>query len=125
MNETPSPDKVRIEYVKSNFFRVVNADGAFGGMSPRLELLINFYNERFPIPRVLTYETTSDSTIGKEILEERESKEGIIREVEVAVRLDLPAAKSFASWLSEKIAELEQRRIQLVGEVASAKEISE
>jgi len=93
MSESTQPKKLRVEYLKSSAFRIIHADGALGGTSPRLELFITFYSERFPIPKVLTYEPTSTNSPGREIMEERESKEGIIREVEVGVMLDLPAAK--------------------------------
>src|SRR5258708_3439237 len=101
MSETPS-DKIRIEYIKSNLFRVVHADGAFGGTSPRLELFITFYSERFPIPKILVYEVSPTGAHGEEVLAERETKAGIIREAEVGVMLDLPAAKSLAAWLHDK-----------------------
>lgn len=110
-----SADKIRIEYVKSNLFRVVHCDGAFGGTSPRLQLFVTFYSERFPIPKVLTYHPTTTGAPGREVLEERESKEGIIREAEFGILLDLPAAKGFAVWLNEKIAELENTREQKLG----------
>jgi hypothetical protein len=89
---------------------LVRADGAIGGTSPRLELFITFYNERFTIPRVLTYEATPEGAPGEEIRSERESKEGIIREAEVGITMDLPTAKSFAFWINEKVAELEKTR---------------
>jgi hypothetical protein len=110
-----TPEKIRIEYQKSHSFRVVHVDGAYGGTSPRLQLFIAFYSERFPIPKVLTYEISPSGTPGEEITEERETKEGIIREVEVGVLLDLQAAKAFASWLNEHVAELEKRREELLG----------
>lgn len=108
-NQSPS-EKVRVEYVKSNLFRVSHVDGAFGGTSPRLELFISFYSERFPIPKVLTYEVSPTGMPGEEIVAERESKSGIIREVEAGIILDLPAAKAFSAWLNGKVAELEQTR---------------
>jgi hypothetical protein len=124
MNEAPS-DKIRIEYVKSHFFRLVRADGAIGGISPRLELFITFYNERFPIPKVLTYKPTPDGAPGEEILSERESKEGIVREAEVGITMDLPTAKSFASWINEKVAELEKTRGRVLSGRAQNEEIEE
>jgi hypothetical protein len=105
-----SSEKVRVEYVKSNLFRVSHVDGAFGGTSPRLELFISFYSERFPIPKVLTYEVSPAGMPGEEVIAERESKSGIIREVEAGVILDLPAARAFAVWLNDKVAELERAR---------------
>ena len=108
--QNPDPEKLRIEYVKSNHFRVVRVDGAIGGTSPRLELFITFYNERFPIPKVLVYRQTPEGAPGEELSAERETKAGIIREAEVGVTMDLPTAKVFATWLNEKIAELEKTR---------------
>jgi len=125
MSESTQPKKLRVEYLKSSAFRIIHADGALGGTSPRLELFITFYSERFPIPKVLTYEPTSTNSPGREIMEERESKEGIIREVEVGVMLDLPAAKAFASWLNEKVAELEKAREQVFGSQVSTEEIQQ
>ncbi len=104
----PIPEKVRVEYVKCYYFRVVHVDGAHGGVSPRLGLFISFYSERFPIPKVLTHEISSSGALGEEVRAERETKTGIIREVEVGVTLDLAAAKSLASWLNEKVVELEK-----------------
>jgi hypothetical protein len=116
------PNKIRVEYVKSHLFRTIHADGAFGGATPRLELLITFYSERFPIPKVLTYETSPDG-LGDEIVTERESKEGIIREVEAAVVLDLPTAQFFAQWLNGKVAELEKQREQVASSQRKAEEV--
>lgn len=109
MDEKPH-NRLRIEFTKSNQFRVIHPDGAFGGTTPRLQLFIDFYTERFPIPKVLVLETSSNGTPGNEVMAERESKEGIIRESEIGIVLDLPVAKVFAEWLNEKIVELERAR---------------
>jgi len=124
MNEAPS-DKLRIEYVKSNFFRVVRADGAIGGTSPRLELFVTFYNERFPIPKVLVYNTTPDGAPADEVRSERESKEGVIREAEIGITMDLPTAKSFAVWINEKVAELEKTRARVLAGRLQNEEVKE
>ena len=120
MNEESS-EKIRIEYIKSNFFRILRADGAIGGTSPRLELFITFYSERFPIPKVLVYHQTPEGGPGEELYAERETKSGVIREAEVGITMDLPTAKSFASWLNDKIVELEKTREKIL----SHKEIEE
>ena len=112
---TPNPGRVRIEHQKSQSFRVIHADGAYGGTSPRLQLFIAFYSERFPIPKVLTYEASATGAPEREIVAERESKEGVIREVEVGVTLDLTAAKGFAAWIMKQVEELEKRREQILG----------
>jgi hypothetical protein len=124
MNEQVS-NKLRIEYKKSNSFRVIHADGVYGGTSPRLQLFVAFYSERFPIPQVLTYETSESGAPVQEIVTERESKEGVFREVEVGVMLDINAAKGFAAWLNEQVAELEKRRGQILGTENITEQVSQ
>lgn len=124
MNDSSS-SKVRIEYKKSHSFRVIHADGAYGGTSPRLNLFVAFYSERFPLPNVLTYETSISGAPAIEVSSERESKEGIIREMEVGVTLDLNAAKGFLSWLTEQVSELEKRREQMIGSSIMTPEIQQ
>jgi hypothetical protein len=119
----PTPNKLRIEYHKSQSFRVIHADGVYGGTSPRLQLFIAFYSERFPIPKVLTYETSASGAPEQEIIAERESKEGIFREVEIGVVLDINAAKGFAAWLNEQVTALEKRREQVVDRQKPMEEI--
>lgn len=123
MNESV-PNKLRIEYQKSHAFRVIHADGAYGGTSPRLQLFVAFYNERFPIPKVLTYETTASGGPVRELTDERESKEGVVREIEVGVLMDLAAAKGFLAWLTDEVSKLEKRREQVLGQ-KPAVEVSE
>jgi hypothetical protein len=37
-----TPENLRVEFVKGGLFRVVHADGAFGGITPHLGLFITF-----------------------------------------------------------------------------------
>lgn len=93
--------KVDFHYIKANSFQVVFANGVWGGITPRGYIGMNFFSERFPIPKKLVHETKTDGTLGPET--SRETKTGIIREVNVEVQMDLAVAKGFRSWLDEKI----------------------
>ena len=100
--------KITFNYIKSNHFRVVHADGVMGNETPGNDLFIGFYNERIPLPDALTYEIDEEGNLGKEILEERNVKtDGILREVEVGVVLDLDMAKALVLWLSSMIQQIE------------------
>ena len=98
---------VDFHYIKANSFHVVFADGVWGGITPRGYIGMSFFSERYPIPKKLVHETKADGTLGPET--NRETKIGIIREVGVEVQMDLAMAKSFRSWLDEKITVLEQQ----------------
>jgi len=105
-----SPVTAKFDFIKSALFRVVHADGVFGGMTPRGGILLNFYNERFPIPTSVLHQITSSGEIGDEIRSEREGRKGIVREVEIGVQLDLAVAKAFVAWLQQKINDAEQHK---------------
>jgi hypothetical protein len=101
-------DRVLFNYIKSNFFRVVHADGAHGGITPRGLIEINFYSERRPIPKSVVHSHTSSGVLGPEITDERVEREGLVREVDVGVIMGLGTAKSLYTWLADKIQLLEQ-----------------
>ncbi len=97
---------IEFQYIKANNFGVVHADGVWGGITPRGYISMSFFSERHPIPQKLVHEI-EDGRIGKE--RSRETRAGIIREVNAEVLVDLTMAKSFRDWLDEKINHLEKR----------------
>ncbi len=102
------PKKVRFNFIKSNYFRVVHMDGAHGGVTPHGQIFVSVYNERAPIPQATLHVVDSAGTLGKEAREERIVKEGLVREVEVGMIMDLATAESLHQWLGEKIATLKE-----------------
>lgn len=105
--DTPGlPAQVQFHYVKSNFFRVVYAEGAWGGLSPAGRIVINFYNERAPIPLLQTVAVNPDGSLGAIVT--AEGKSGILREVEVAVTMDVDHARELHKWLADKIGQYDQ-----------------
>jgi hypothetical protein len=107
------PTTVKFEYLKSNLFRIIHVDGAYGGVTPRLGLFVSFYSERPPIPRVLVHQLKEGGGLGDEIKEKRESREGIIREAEVGVLMDADVAKSLVTWLQQKIDQIESIKTEI------------
>ena len=43
--------EVAFDFIKSEYFRVIHADGALGGPTPQGLVHMAFYSERPPIPR--------------------------------------------------------------------------
>ena len=98
--------ELAVNYVKSNYFRVVHADGAWGGLSMSGDIHIAFYNERAAIPDKSKL-TVSKQTSQVVIPEEFEATSQHVREVEVDVIVDLNTAISIRSWLDGKIKTLQ------------------
>ncbi len=109
MAEESPPERIEFHYIKGSAFRVVHADGVWGGPTSRGYITMAFYSERSPIPQSLVHEVT-EGKLGPEV--ERVTKKGVVREVDVEVMIDLDLAKSFQRWLTEKIEALEQLQSQ-------------
>jgi hypothetical protein len=113
---TPQKASVRIDYIKSGLFRVIHADGVYGGLTPRGLIHLDFFSERPTIPQQCHYpadQVTDRAIFGidfaNEIVEKRVARDSVaVREVEVGVTLDVALAKSVVAWLQEKIEAAEQ-----------------
>lgn len=106
LNSPPSGQhEVRFEYIKSNFFRVIHADGAWGGISPRGNIHISFYNERAAIPDSSKLVVSDEGLVKPE---EFQATSQLVREVEVDVIVDLQTAIVLSAWLNNKITILQE-----------------
>lgn len=99
----PELPEISVHLIKANGFRVIHADGVWGGISPNANIHMSLYSERRPLPREVTYTFTDD---GK--LEEtgRDTRSGVVREIEMDAVMSLDTAVSIRDWLNEKIEEL-------------------
>lgn len=98
--------QVTFDFIKSSNFRVIHVNGFFGGMSPRGELQMALFSERWPIPSKIVNEITDTGKQGAEL--NRKVRDAVVREVEVQAMMTLDTAKHLQSWLNGKIAEMEQ-----------------
>jgi hypothetical protein len=115
-----TPKKVRYHYLKSNAFRSIHADGVFGGVTPRLTIAATFFNERNPLPDQTVHEVKEDGTLGDEIKGERIVRDGIVRELEANIIMDVAFAKVLVDWLSQKISFIENAMKEAQEEAAKA-----
>lgn len=101
--------RLEIHYLKSSAFREVICDGVIGGITPKGRIWFGAYNERGPVPRTLTYEfdvppgttVTVDEANTKPA--QVDSRQGIIRTLEVGMTFDLDTARRLHKWLGERI----------------------
>jgi hypothetical protein len=96
------------KYVFADDYNPVYVNGAHGGLSPRGELVINFYLERPALPHSITHALTPNGTIGVEVGEEPEDlKSSMVRFVSSGVILNGENARNVHAWLGERIREME------------------
>lgn len=100
--------QIDFNYIKGNHFRVIHADGVMSNGTPRGGLFLGFYSERFPLPDSQTFEINKEGRATSEIIEKRKiNSNGIMREVEVGITLDIEVAKILVLSLSQMIRQVE------------------
>jgi hypothetical protein len=109
--EPTAPKRVRFKYVFPDDYNTLYVNGAYGGVSPRGELVMNFYLERQPVPRWHENELGESGGIGEELSSEPpKDLLIIIRYIQAGVVMNLENARSVRDWLSSHIASLEAMR---------------
>jgi hypothetical protein len=120
-DEQPNPllrqGELEFDFEKSNYFRVIHVDGFFGGVAPATQLLhLAVFNERQPIPKKV-FHPVKDGILQPEIMEKRETRAGLFRELEADLVISLETAMSLRAWLDEKITEMQNARAQLLAAI--------
>lgn len=96
---------VDVRYKKSSQFRVVYAEGCFGGVSARGVVRSSFYSERAALPTSSVLQIKDGFPVAEHV---KEGGVGLVREVEIEVVMDLNAAVAYYNWLGDKISTLRE-----------------
>ena len=101
-NKQDADQNVRISYPASNDYKVVHANGAYGGITPDgTEIKFDLYQE---YSQPLEYETRQihGATMG-DIIGKQPATPDIVRERLVGVAMTLDKAELLAKWMMGKI----------------------
>ena len=100
--------EMKFKYIFTYDYNPVYVNGAHGGVSPRGELVVNFYLERQPLPNSITHEITPSGTIGPETeADPSDLSRSLVRHVTNGVVLSYQTARDLHYWLGEKLKEME------------------
>jgi hypothetical protein len=109
---------ISYDYIKGNNFRVIHVDGVYGGTAPRPGIIhMDVFNERWPIPKRTVNKFSREEGVGKEIFEERITRDAVVREVEVELVMGIDTAIRMRDWLNNKItkcAEIKEKQTKLL-----------
>lgn len=100
------PTEIKFNFIKAPECKEFGVDGAFGGISVSGRIVAAVYTERPPVPTCVVHSIDSDGKLGDEIVDRRESKDGMIRVIQAVLYFDLNSAVGFRDWLEKKINEL-------------------
>ena len=100
--------EIAFKYIFNYAYNPVYVNGAHGGVSPRGELVMNFYLERPPLPQEIKHTINPNGTIGGVTAEEPENLgNSMVRYIDNGVILNYESARNLHYWLGERIREME------------------
>src|ERR1700687_3807054 len=85
--------RIKFDFIKSNYFRTIHADGVWGGVNGHLDIAMAFYSERPAIPQQITV-PVENGRLGHELEDKRVGRDAVIRDVEIAVTMNIEVARS-------------------------------
>jgi hypothetical protein len=100
-------NRLEFHYKKSNYFRVIKVNGAWGGLTPNSDVQMSIFSERLPLPDLDEYEISDGGKITKLVRKIAKTK-GVIREVEATLTMTPSVAKALGEWLLDKAAQYEK-----------------
>lgn len=100
---------ISFKYIFKYDYNPLYVNGAHGGVSPRGEIVANFYLERQPLPNEITHAINPDGSISADVVavDPANLESTIIRYVSNGIVLNHQNAKALHGWLGDKITELE------------------
>ena len=108
--------ELKFKYIFDYGYNPVYVNGAHGGVSPRGELVMNFYLERMALPESITHEINPNGTIGKETAAEPDDlAQSMVRFIESGVVMNYQNARELHLWLGERIKEMEALEMTKAG----------
>ncbi len=82
---------------------MIHANGVWYGGDSQQNMHLTFYNERTPIPRKLVLKINEQGLVVGEEEAQRETKAGVVREMEVDIVFSIQAAIEFYKTLGENL----------------------
>lgn len=109
MPQNSSDASVSFKYIFTYDYNPVYVNGAHGGISPRGELVANFYLERPPLPNRITHTMSSAGIVGDiKDVDPEDLNSSLIRYVPCGIVLNYANARNLHQWLGDRISEMEQ-----------------
>lgn len=101
---------IKFKYVFDGSYNPKFANGVYGGQNFKGEFVLNFYQERQPIPKTVEYEVKEDGKLGEEVQKDPADHDQImIRYITTGVTMNYGDAKSFYNWFGNMIKSFEQQ----------------
>ena len=117
-NGKNQPDEISIEWEYDKNYRMVPANGMWGGITPRGDLRIDFFVESMPVPDSGAGKLLNDGSGRYTERQEASEKVTVVRQIQVGVMVPSQQVQSFMRWFQDKAQKVKaSKEIQPEGKV--------
>ena len=99
--EKRAKNQLKFKYIIPDHLQDCYVNGLWGGITPRDEVIIHFFSERFPIPKNEMYELEGNEL--NPVPVEKEAGGDVVRLIQSSVVMDIQTAVSLRSWLDNHL----------------------
>lgn len=100
------PKQISVHYIKTSSYRTYYIDGIFGGLTPSGKIYAELFLQRQVTPQIVEQKLKSNGELGEII--QRIGKQGIVREIESGIIMDVKTAEIIRDWLDTKISDFKK-----------------
>lgn len=107
--------RIKFLFQKAADYKILPANGAWGGVTTRGDFLLDFFVEHHIAPDYVMHEVTTEGGLGNEIERNPVITGDIIsvtRELVGGISLSVEQAKSIANFIQERCADFEKEKKQ-------------
>ena len=95
---------LKFHYIKSQAFRTIHVDGMIGGPRPKGNgFAFAVFSERMPLPQITEQLVTAEGQLGELVAAGTVTKDGLIRELEAFLTMDVETAIRVHEWLGKQL----------------------
>ena len=111
MNEVEQVAELKTKFKRSKACRVIHADGAWGSVTPQLNVHMAIYSEHKAFPEGTTIRSNPDGTMQDTPTEDPGY---LVREIEADIILSEAAATALRNWLSDRLDQIQAFRTEVL-----------
>lgn len=108
MKDKSEPESIVFKYTKANDYRIVTANGAYGGPEPTGGIKVDFFIESLEYPNLQRFELEG-TKLGKEV-RRIPGENNWVRELQIGLLLSRDVAETIGNWLLEKVKQSDEAR---------------
>lgn len=103
------PNTISIKYIFDPNYNPVYINGAYGGISPKGEIIANFFLERMALPYEIFHKVNSNGSLGEAVgCDPDDLERSMVRYVSNGIVLNKKAAYDVIAWLTAMVEQLEK-----------------